>query len=404
MDIKNISHTVKKVHYAIRGPILQEALRLEEAGEEVLKLNIGNTFPFGIEADTHVLEYVRDNIALAQGYVESKGLLTSREAVAHYYAYNYNLAISPDSIFLGNGVSELISLSMSAFINPGDEILVPSPDYPLWSAMIHLNHGTPVYYSCDIENDWMPRVEDIKKLISNKTRAIVIISPNNPTGAVYSKTLLQQIINIAIEHQLLIFSDEIYERIVYDTQEPCPIATLMNDVPCIFFNGISKTYRAPGFRCGWMCIYDPKNVLMLLKDAIEKLSSLRLCSNVIAQLSLQAVFQQQEHIDALMKPKGIFYERVQAACTGLSSIAGIRFMPPKGTMYIFPQLLEEHAIQNGEQFVLDFLREKHVLLVPASGFNYHKENFFRIVCLAPEDTMREAMLRLKDFLQSYRQR
>ncbi len=402
-DIGRVSDTIGKIHYAIRGPVLREALDIESKGESVIKLNIGNTFPFGIEMEANVLEELKTKLFSAQGYVGSEGLLESRESVVRYYDEEYDVSVDVNNIFLGNGVSELISLSLSAYLDPGDEVLLPAPDYPLWSAQILLNKGDPVYYQCRIENDWVPNPQEIAKLITDKTRALVLITPNNPTGAVYPKEVLKEIIKIAAENKILIFADEIYERIVFDDTDATPIATLIGDSPCLFFNGLSKTYRAPGLRCGWLCVYDPKKELTQICVALEKLLSLRLCGNVVGQLALPVALKNHDKVDAYMKSGGQYYERMNAACKVLEKIEGLSFMRPKGAIYIFPKLSKRFNIKDDERFTLDFLRAKHVLLVPGTGFNYFEETHFRIVCLPEEEILQDALYRLRDFLQDYRQ-
>ena len=404
MKTINRSQKLRGVCYDIRGPVLEEARRLEDEGHKILKLNIGNPAPFGFEAPDDILKDVIHNLPTAQGYGDSNGLYSAKVAVHQYYQTYGLLDTSVDDIYLGNGVSELIVMAMQALLNDGDEILVPSPDYPLWTAAIKLSGGTPVHYVCDEQADWMPDLEDIKNKITAKTRAIVLINPNNPTGAVYSKEMLQAMTQIAREHKLIIYADEIYDKILYDGAQHIPIATLSDDVFCVTFGGLSKNYRVAGFRVGWMILTGPKRLAQDYISGLDMLSSMRLCANMPMQYAVQTALGGYQSINDLVASDGRLYQQMELSHQLINDIPGLSCTRPKGAMYLFPKIdTQKFKIKNDEQFVLDFLTDKQVLLVPGRAFNWAKPDHFRIVFLPHKEELEQAILSLGDFLGSYRQ-
>ena len=400
----NRSQKLHGVCYDIRGPVLEEARRLEDEGHKILKLNIGNPAPFGFEAPDDILKDVIHNLPTAQGYGDSNGLYSAKVAIHQYYQTYGLLDTSVDDIYLGNGVSELIVMAMQALLNDSDEILVPSPDYPLWTAAIKLSGGTPVHYVCDEASDWMPDLSDIKQKITSKTRAIVLINPNNPTGAVYSRELLQGITDIAREHNLIIYSDEIYDKILYDGAKHIPTATLSDDIFCVTFGGLSKNYRVAGFRVGWMILTGPKRLAQDYISGLDMLSSMRLCANMPMQYAVQTALGGYQSINDLIVPEGRLYQQMDLSYRLINDIPGLSCTRPKGAMYLFPKIdTKKFRIKNDEQFVLDFLTEKQVLLVPGRAFNWQQPDHFRIVFLPHHEELEQAILSLGDFLASYRQ-
>lgn len=392
------------VAYDVRGPALDEASRMEAAGARILKLNIGNPAPFGFTAPEVVLEKVRSCVPATQGYSDSKGLLQAREAIAEYHRSKGITGVTPDDIYTGNGVSELIQMCMQGLLDSGDEILLPSPDYPLWTSCATLAGGTAVHYLCDEENDWMPDIADIRRKVNSRTKAIVVINPNNPTGAVYTKEILEQIIEVARENELIIFADEIYDRLCMDGAEHISIAALAPDVFCVTLNGLSKSHMLAGYRCGWMCLSGPKQAAAGYIEGLNMLSSMRLCSNVPAQSAIAVALAHREETDALISPGGRIFEQRRAVCDALEKIDGVSFVRPKAAFYVFPKLdVERFGIVDDEKFVLDFLREKQVLLVRGGGFNWAKPDHFRIVYLPDVEVLTEAVGKLGEFLQEYRQ-
>lgn len=404
--MKNIKQSDKLRHvcYEIRGPALQAAKKLEEEGHKIIKLNIGNPGVFGLDAPEEILTDVIHNLPEAQAYSDSKGLYSARKAVMHETQRLKIKDVEIDDIYLGNGVSELIVMAMQALLNNGDEVLIPAPDYPLWTAAATLSGGRVVHYDCDETSDWAPDIEDIRQKISPRTRAIVIINPNNPTGAVYSRKTLKQIIELAREHELIIYADEIYDKILYDGAKHIPLASLCNDLLVITFNGLSKAYRLAGFRAGWMIISGAKEKAKDYIDGLEILSNMRLCSNVPAQQAIQTALGGYQSINELLIPGGRLRDQRDLACSMLNAIPGVSCVLPKGAIYLFVKLDPEvFKIKDDEQFILDFLVQKHVLMVQGSGFNINDSNHFRMVFLPRVEVIKEAINKLADFLQHYTQ-
>jgi alanine-synthesizing transaminase len=398
------SHKLDSVCYDIRGPVHREARRLEEDGHKILKLNIGNPAPFGFDAPEEIVQDMIHNVPVSQGYSDSRGLFSGRKAVMQYCQQKGIANVEIDDIYLGNGVSELIVMSMQALINNGDEVLIPAPDYPLWTASVSLSGGNPVHYMCDESSGWYPDVDDIKSKITDKTRGIVIINPNNPTGAVYPKEVLESIIEVAREHEIIIFSDEIYDKILYDDAVHCSTASLADDVLFITYNGLSKAYRVAGFRAGWMVVSGNKSHATDYIEGIELLASMRLCSNVPGQHAIQTALGGYQSINELIAPDGRLCLQRDAAYNMLSSIPGISCVKPMGAMYIFAKLdQQKYNIKDDEKMVLDLLLHEKILIVHGSAFNWPDMDHFRIVFLPYIDELTKAMLSLEKFFSSYRQ-
>lgn len=398
------SSKLADVCYDIRGPVLAEANRLEEEGHRIVKLNIGNPAPFGFEAPDEILVDVIHNLPTAQGYCESKGLYTARRAVMQYCQQRSIKDVTVDDIYIGNGVSELIVMAMQALLNDGDEILVPTPDYPLWTAAITLSGGTAVHYRCDEQADWFPDLADMRSKITSRTRGIVMINPNNPTGAVYSRALLEDVVRLAQEHDLILLSDEIYDKILYDAAEHVPLASLTEDLLVLTFNGLSKTYRVAGFRTGWMVVSGDKYRATDYIEGLDILASMRLCANVPAQHAIQTALGGYQSINELIRPGGRIYEQRNLAWSLLNQIDGVSCVKPKGALYLFPKLDRgRFNIQDDEQFAYDLLRKEKILVVQGTGFNWPEPDHFRIVFLPHVDELRDAIMRIADFLASYRQ-
>lgn len=397
------SQKLENVCYDIRGPVLDHANRLEEEGLRILKLNIGNPAPFGLEAPDEIIHDVIHNLANAQGYCHSKGIYSARKAVMQRCQLVGIPNVEIDDIFLGNGVSELIVMAMQALLNNGDEILVPAPDYPLWTAAVTLAGGKAVHYLCDEANEWQPDIADIASKITPRTRGIVVINPNNPTGAVYSEEVLQEIVELARQHDLIIYADEIYDRILYDDAVHVPLGSLATDVLCITFNGLSKTYRLAGFRSGWLIVSGAKHRARSYIQGIEMLASMRLCANVPAMYAIQTALGGYQSINDLVTPGGRLYQQREKAWTMLNQIPGVSCVKPKAAMYLFPRLDPEiYPIEDDEQLVLDLLLEERILLVQGTAFNWPDPDHFRIVFLPREDDLEEAIMRLGRFLEKYR--
>ncbi len=399
------SSKLKDVLYEIRGAALAEADRLEDEGHTILKLNTGNPAIFGFDAPFQIVRDMIEAVPYAHGYSDSRGIMSARRAVvSRYEELDGFPQFDPDDVYLGNGVSELITMTMQALLDEGDEVLIPAPDYPLWTAMTSLADGTPVHYTCDESSGWMPDLDDIRSKITPATKAIVVINPNNPTGAVYTREVLEGIVQIAREHDLLLLSDEIYDRILFDDAEHIPLATLAPDLLCLTFNGLSKTYRVAGYRSGWLVITGPKKHAAGFLEGIQLLASTRLCPNVPAQYAVQAALGGVQTIDGLIAPSGRLREQRDAAWETLTSIPGVTCVKPSGALYAFPRLDPEvHDIHDDSKLVYDFLVAEHVLLVPGTGFNWATPDHLRIVTLPEARVLTEAIERLGNFLSSYRQ-
>lgn len=392
------------VCYDIRGPVLQQAVKLEEEGHRILKLNIGNPAPFGFNAPDEIIQDVISNLRDAQGYVESKGLFSARKAIMHEAQRLQIPNVEINSIYLGNGVSELIVMAMQALLNQDDEILIPAPDYPLWTAAVNLAGGRAVHYQCDEQADWYPDINDIKRKITSNTKGIVVINPNNPTGAVYSEALLKEIIELAREHDLIIFADEIYSKIVYDDAEYIPLGRLSEEVLCLSFNGLSKSYRLAGFRSGWLVITGDKSRATGFIEGIDMLASMRLCANGPAMLGVQTALGGYQSINELILPGGRLKEQRDLAFDLITSIPGVSCVKPKGALYLFPKVdVKKFNITSDVQWILDFLIKKKVLLVQGTGFNWAKPDHFRIVFLPHKNDLTEAIGHLADFFDGYTQ-
>ncbi|MDX2377063.1 pyridoxal phosphate-dependent aminotransferase [Microbacterium sp. LRZ72] len=398
------SSKLKNVLYEIRGSALVEAARLEAEGHTVLKLNTGNPATFGFEAPYQIVRDMIAAVPTAHGYSESRGILSARRAVVYRYEEIEGFPrIDPDDVFLGNGVSELITMTMQALLDEGDEVLIPAPDYPLWTAMTSLSGGTPVHYVCDEENGWQPDLEDIRSKVSPRTKAIVVINPNNPTGAVYSREVLEGLADIAREHSLLLLADEIYDRILFDDAVHIPMASIAPDLLCLTFNGLSKTYRVAGYRSGWLVITGPTRHAAGFLEGINLLASTRLCPNVPAQHAVQAALSGVQSIDALIAPAGRLHEQRDVAWEGLEAIPGVSCVKPRGALYAFPRLDPEvYEIPDDAKFVYDFLVAERVLLVQGTGFNWPTPDHLRIVTLPEARVLADAVERLGNFLSSYR--
>ena len=404
MDIAK-SDKLKDVCYDIRGPVLKAANAMEEQGHRIIKLNIGNPAPFGFEAPQEILSDVISNLPNAVGYCDSKGLFAARKAIVHYYQTKGLLGVDVNDIYIGNGVSELIVMAMQALLNNGDEMLVPAPDYPLWTAAVTLSGGTPVHYLCDEDQGWFPDLADIERKITPKTRGIVVINPNNPTGAVYSKEVLEGIVALARKHGLIIFADEIYDKILYDEAQHTSIATLAPDLLCVTFNGLSKSYRVAGFRSGWLMVSGNKRIAKDYIEGLDMLASMRLCANVQAQFAIQTALGGYQSINDLIRPGGRLYEQRELAHKMLTAIPGVTCVKPAGALYLFPKLdAEMYPIENDQAFILEFLQAEKVLLVQGTGFKWPKPDHFRVVFLPHREELIEAINRLARFLENYRKR
>lgn len=393
------------VLYDVRGPVVDEANRMEEDGKEILKLNIGNPYPFGFSAPEEVILDMLSNVRTSQGYSDSRGIFSARKAIMQYCQLKGIPKVTMSDIYTGNGVSELINLCMQALLNNGDEILIPAPDYPLWTATAKLAGGNVVHYICDEQSEWYPDIEDIRSKITDRTKAIVIINPNNPTGALYPREILEQIVQVAREHELIIFSDEIYDRLVMDGLEHVSIASMAEDVFCVTFSGLSKSHMIAGFRVGWMVLSGAKEKAKGYIEGLNMLSSMRLCSNVPAQSIIQTALGGYQSVNEYIRPGGRIYEQREYIYKALVDIPGISVVKPKAAFYIFPKLdTEKFNILDDEKFALDFLKEKKVLIVHGKGFNWMQPDHFRIVYLPNLLQLEKATDALRDFLSHYKQR
>ena len=399
------STKLDNVCYDVRGPVVEEADRMIADGIHILKLNIGNPAPFGFTAPEEVIRDMMHNLPETEGYSDSKGLFPARKAIMQYCQLKKIPNVGINDIYTGNGVSELITMSMQGLLNNGDEILMPSPDYPLWTAAANLAGGHPVHYMCDEAANWYPDMDDIRSKITDRTKGIVIINPNNPTGALYPREVLQEIVDIAREHQLIIFADEIYDRLVMDGEEHISIASLAPDLFCVTLNGLSKSHRIAGFRVGWMCLSGDKSFAKGYIEGLNMLASMRLCSNVPAQSIVQTALGGYQSSDEFLLPGGRIYEQREFIYHALNRIPGISAVKPKAAFYIFPKIdTAMYNIHNDEQFVLDFLRKEKVLLVHGGGFNWPEPDHFRVVYLPRVGELEEAMEKLEHFLKHYRQK
>lgn len=397
------SDKLANVCYDIRGPVLQEAYRLEEEGHRIIKLNVGNPAAFGFDAPDEIIQDVIRNLPAAQGYSESKGIFSARKAIMQNCQLHGIFDVDIDDIILGNGVSELIVMATQALLNNGDEVLIPSPDYPLWTAAVNLAGGKPVHYICDEEKEWQPSLDDIRSKINKHTKAIVIINPNNPTGAVYSEDILKELVKLAEKHQLVIFADEIYDRILYEGAVHVHLAKLVENTLCITFNGLSKSYRLAGFRSGWMIISGQKQECKSYIEGLNMLASMRLCSNVPAQHAVQTALGGYQSINDLVLPNGRLYEQMQTGYAALSAIPGVSCVKPKGSIYLFPKLdPEKYPVKNDEKLILDFLLQEKILLVQGSAFNVPDKQHFRIVFLPRSPDLEIAIERFGKFLKKYK--
>lgn len=393
------------VCYDIRGPVMAQAKRMEEEGQRIIKLNIGNLAPFGFEAPDEVRHDVIVNLGNASGYSDSRGLFSARKAIMHYCQLKNIAGVELDDIFIGNGVSELIVMAMQGLLNNGDEVLVPAPDYPLWTAAVALSGGRAQHYICDEQADWLPDIDDMRKKITDRTRAIVVINPNNPTGALYPEPVLQQIIELARQHQLIVFADEIYDKMLYDGASHTSIASLADDVLFVTMNGLSKNYRACGYRSGWMVVSGEKRHASDYLEGLGILASMRLCANVPGQYAIQTALGGYQSINDLIGPGGRLRRQRDMAWDLITQIPGVTCVKPKAALYLFPKLDRKmYPIDDDQQFILELLREQQVLVVQGTGFNWPDPDHLRIVFLPNSDDLSEAIGRIAKFLDHYKKR
>ena len=393
------------VFYDIRGPVLEMAQRMEEAGQHIIKLNIGNLAAFGFEPPDEIVQDIIRNLPNAAGYTDSKGLFAPRKAVVQYAQQKGIAGVTVDDVYLGNGASELITMSLNALLDSGDEVLVPAPDYPLWTGAVSLSGGKPVHYICDEQSEWYPDVADIRGKITPKTRGIVVINPNNPTGALYPLEVLQQIIEIAREHRLIVFADEIYDKTLYDRNAHTSLASLADDLLFLTFNGLSKNYRSCGYRAGWMIVSGDRSVAGDYIEGLNMLASMRLCANTPGQLAIQTALGGYQSIDDLVAPGGRLCRQRDRAYDLLSQIPGVSVVKPSAALYMFPRLDPEmYPITDDQQFACDLLAEEKVLIVQGTGFNWPRHDHFRLVFLPNVDDLHDAIGRIADFLERYRNR
>ena len=398
------SRKLNNVCYDIRGPVMDEANRMIANGEKIVKLNIGNPAPFGFKAPDVIINAMKDMLTSTEGYSDSKGLESSRAAILDYCKSKNIPNVSIDDIYTGNGVSELITLSMQALLDNGDEVLVPAPDYPLWTASVTLAGGKAVHYICDEESNWYPDIEDMKKKITPNTKGIVIINPNNPTGALYPTEILEQIVALAREHELILFADEIYDRLVMDGKKHVALASLAPDLLTVSFNGLSKSHLIAGYRCGWMVLAGDKSKAKGYIEGIKLLSSMRLCSNVPAQSLIPAALSCLDSTDELLVPGGRVYEQREFVYNAIQDIDGLTVVKPDAAFYMFPKIdIKKFNITNDEQFALDLLKEKKILFTHGGGFHWEKPDHFRIVYLPKVEDLKTAMDAIGDFLKTYKQ-
>ena len=399
------STKLSNVCYDIRGPVMERAKQMEEEGQRIIKLNIGNLAPFGFEAPEEIQQDVILNLPNSSGYSDSKGMFAARKAIMHYCQAKKIAGVGLEDIYIGNGASELIVMAMQGLLNTGDEVLVPAPDYPLWTAAVTLAGGTPRHYICDEQNDWMPDLADMRSKITPNTRAIVIINPNNPTGALYSDELLREVVQIAREHELIIFADEIYDKMLYDGATHTSIASLADDVLFLTLNGLSKNYRACGYRAGWMVVSGEKKHAQDYINGLTILASMRLCSNVPGQFAIQTALGGYQSINDLVAPNGRLCKQRDLAYQLLTAIPGVTCVKPKAALYLFPRFDPKiYPIEDDQKFILELLEAEKVLVVQGSGFNWIHPDHIRVVFLPNVDDLVEAIGRIARFLESYRKR
>ncbi|MEI8240186.1 MAG: pyridoxal phosphate-dependent aminotransferase [Actinomycetota bacterium] len=405
--MKPVSKSAKlaNVCYDIRGPVLDRAREMEEEGQKILKLNIGNLAVFGLEPPDEIVQDMIRNLANAGGYTDSKGMFAPRKSVVHYTQQKHIASVAVDDVYLGNGASELIAMSLQALLDDGDEVLVPAPDYPLWTASVSLSGGRPVHYLCDEQSDWYPDIDDIRSKISERTKAIVVINPNNPTGALYPTELLQQIVDLAREHELIVMADEIYDKTLYDGNTHTSIASLADDVLFVTFNGLSKNYRSCGYRAGWMVVSGEKRHARDYIEGLDMLASMRLCSNTPGQYAIQTALGGYQSIDDLVAPTGRLCRQRDVAYSLLTAIPGVTCVKPKAALYMFPRLDPAvYPIVDDQQFAYELLAEEKLLIVQGTGFNWATPDHFRLVFLPNTDDLTEAITRIDRFLAGYRKR
>ena len=405
--MKPVSKSAKlaNVGYDIRGPVLDRAREMEEEGQKILKLNIGNLAVFGLDPPDEIVQDMIRNLANSAGYTDSKGLFAPRKSIVHYTQQKHIAGVSVDDVYLGNGASELITMSLNALLDDGDEVLVPAPDYPLWTASVSLSGGRPVHYLCDEQSDWFPDLDDIRRKITPNTKAIVVINPNNPTGALYPTELLQEIVEIARQHQLIVMADEIYDKTLYDGNTHTSIASLADDVLFVTFNGLSKNYRSCGYRAGWMILSGEKRHARDYIEGLDMLSSMRLCSNTPGQLAIQTALGGYQSIDDLVAPTGRLCRQRNVAHEMLTQIPGVTCVKPKAALYMFPRLDPAmYPITNDQDFAYELLAEEKLLIVQGTGFNWPTPDHFRVVFLPNVDDLTEAITRIERFLGGYRRR
>ncbi|EIQ7127490.1 TPA: pyridoxal phosphate-dependent aminotransferase [Enterococcus faecalis] len=399
------SDKLNNVSYDVRGPVLEEAERMQEEGIRILKLNTGNPAPFGFDAPNEIVRDMIVNVRDSEGYSDSKGIFSARKAIEQYCQLKKFPNVTINDIYTGNGVSELITMCMQGLLNNGDEVLVPMPDYPLWTASVSLAGGTPVHYICDEQAEWYPDIDDIKSKITSNTKAIVIINPNNPTGALYPKELLLEIVEVARQNDLIIYSDEIYDRLVMDGLVHVPIATLAPDLFVVTLNGLSKSHRVAGFRCGWMVLSGDKSRVKGYIEGLNMLASMRLCSNVLSQQIIQTALGGYQSVDDLLLPGGRIYEQREFIYNAINDIPGLSAVKPKAAFYIFPKIdTAKFDIYDDEKFVLDFLHKHHILLVHGGGFNWEQPDHFRIVYLPKMEDLKTTADKMREFLSTYKQK
>lgn len=404
MNAIKVADRMINVHSDIRGPLFVEAMEMQKRGINVLKLNTGNPATFGFGLPESIRKAIEGHEERGVGYCDFKGMPDARQAICEYHKTKGLVGITPDDVFIGNGVSEVVSFALMPLLNAGDEILVPTPSYSLWGNTVHLTGATPVYYVCDEKSDWYPDIDDIRSKITDRTRAIVVINPNNPTGALYPEEILLKIADIAREHELLIFSDEIYDRLVMDGKQHTSMAKLAPDIPVVTMNGLSKSHCLCGYRCGWMIISGPEHLTADYKKGIIQLTSMRLCANTLAQLIIPAAMADMETPRSMVAPGGRIYEQREATCSELAKIDGISFVKNSGAFYIFPKLdVKKFNITSDKKFAADLLHATNILLVPGSGFDWKDPDHFRIVMLPEAGEMREAIRKIGAFLDGYKQ-